>query len=141
MKKLLLPLSIFCCLTATTPVDNFITQLSQKMQEYYKANPTQQAVLVFNQEKYSPADTAFFQAYVFNSDMEPIQEKKILTLGIFDSNGAAIQKINFSVFTGQVANQIIIPSTAKPGSYKFIIYPLGSQNPAPILFTKEISIY
>ncbi|MFM9840600.1 MAG: hypothetical protein ACKVOQ_20195 [Cyclobacteriaceae bacterium] len=141
MKKIILPLLLLVCLSAMMPIDNFIAVLSQKMEAYYQSHPQEQVQLIFNQEKYAPSDTAFFQTYLLNEDFIAAKGKRILTLGIFDADGKMAQKINFSVFDGLASNQIIISPETLPGVYLFAIYnPEIKDLTSSLLYSKEISV-
>jgi hypothetical protein len=140
MKKLILSLFALICFLALSPIDNFIAVLSQKMDAYYQNHPQEQAQLIFNQEKYAPSDTAFFQTYLLNEDFTAHKGKRILTLEVFGADGKVDQKINFSVFDGQANNQIIISPDTQPGIYLFAVYNNEIKNPSSILYSKEISI-
>jgi hypothetical protein len=143
MKKIALPLLTvtFSCLLALSPIDNFIAVLAQKMDAYYQSHPQEQVHLIFNQEKYAPSDTAFFQTYLVNEDFSAPKGKRILTLGIFGTDGKMTQKINFNVFEGRTNNQIVIPSSTQPGTYLFAVYYTEAEDPSSsFLYSKEISI-
>ncbi len=141
MKKISLILLALLCILAMSPIDDFIAVLSQKMDAYYQSHPQEQAQLIFNQEKYAPSDTAFFQTYLLSEDFAATRGKRILTLGIFGSDGKIIQKINFSLVDGHANNQIIISSDTQPGIYLFAVYHTEAKDPsASFIYSKEISI-
>ncbi|MBI3220282.1 MAG: hypothetical protein HYZ44_12285 [Bacteroidetes bacterium] len=141
MKKIITLAFISCLFIATKPAEDFVATLKQKLEEYVKYNPVDQAILIFNQDKYAIADTAFFQVYLLNEDMTAVKGKKILSLSIYDSNGKAIQKTNFSVVNGRANNQMAISALTAPGVYLFTVsYAQNMDDASAILFTKEIAI-
>ncbi len=141
MKKLMISLLLFGSLCAMMPIDNFIATLSQKLESYYKRYPQEQAILIFNQEKYAASDTAFFQAYLVDNDFALIKGKRIITLAMIDANGKAVQKINFNVLNSFASNQLVISSDTPPGIYLFAVYPTETKEAeVAILFSQEISI-
>lgn len=141
MKKISLSLLALFCLLAMSPIDNFIAVLSQKMEVYYQSHPQEQVHLIFSQEKYAPSDTVFFQTYLVNEDFSASKGKRILTLGVFGSDGKMTQKINFNVFDGRTNNQIVIPTSTQPGIYLYAVYYTEAEDPSSsFLYSKEISI-
>ncbi len=141
MKKILTLVLLSCLLLANKPADDFISVLKQKLEEYAKNNPSDQAILVFNQEKYAASDTVFFQTYLVNEDMQAVKGKKILALNIFDKEGKSIQKINFSVMNGRANNQLAISPQTPSGVYLLAVtYAQNLTDESAILFTREIVI-
>ncbi len=141
MKKIALLVFISSLLIASKPADDFVAMLKQKLEEYAKSNPSDQAILIFNQEKYAIADTAFFQAYLVNEDRVSIKGKKILALTIYDITGKLVQKMNFSIVNGKANNQLAISPTTSPGVYLFAIsYAQNMSEESAVLFAKEILI-
>jgi hypothetical protein len=141
MKKTVLIGIAILLVSAMRPTDDFVTILSKKLEAYYQIHPHEQIHVVFNQEKYSPADTAFFQVYFLDNSQLGLKKKRILTLGLFDSNGNLIEKINFNVSDNRGGNQIVIPENTLSGNYMcaLIDYETSDINNKP-LFLKEILI-
>jgi hypothetical protein len=141
MKKIITLALISSLFIASIPADDFVSMLKQKLEEFNKNNSADRAILVFNQKKYAVADTAFFQTYLFNEEMIGVKGKKILSLTIYDTNGKAIQRINFSVTNGKANNQLAISPATPPGVYLFSVnYAQNSDDESGILFAKEIAI-
>ena len=80
MKKIITLALISSLFIASIPAEDFVSMLRQKLEDYNKYNPADRAILVFNQQKYAVADTAFFQTYLFNEEMIGIKGKPLFYL-------------------------------------------------------------
>jgi hypothetical protein len=141
MKKNICLTLILSCLLGFAPPDDFIASLSVKLSEFKKRNPVEQAIVIFNQEKYAISDTAFFQLHLVNEDFLPIEGKRIIELALFDVNGKKIQQIKFNVFNGLAANQLAISAQTQPGIYLFAFYKEYERaSQKSILYSSEIKI-
>lgn len=111
--------------------------------EKWQSNfPLHRVQVFFNQSKYAPGDTVFFQTYLLNEAQSRIAGRQILRLSVFDCNNRRVADINFPVRNGSGANQLALPGTLEPGFYKLVIYDGWMKNFGSDLFyyhTLEVS--
>ncbi|HWA35369.1 MAG TPA: hypothetical protein VG737_14615 [Cyclobacteriaceae bacterium] len=92
--------------------------IRQKLQEWQSTFPKHHVDVFFNQTKYSPGDTAFFNTYYLTEQGARVPGRQILHLLLFSCTGKQISHINFFVREGVGSNQIVLPDTLKPGVYE-----------------------
>ena len=111
--------------------------------EKWQSNfPLHQVQVFFNQSKYAPGDTVFFQTYLLNEQQSRIAGRQILNLTLFDCSNREVAHINFRVRDGSGANQLPLPGTLEPGFYKLVIHDGWMKNFGSDLFyshTLEVS--
>ena len=139
MKKLILLFGFFI-LGAWIQSDDFIARLSSKLDTFNQQRPEGHLYVVFNQDKYAESDTAYFSAYWLNADLLPRNGKKIVSLGIVNSEGELIKKINFNVQDGRASNQFVIPAQIKSGVYTVAAFDPETNSESTILFSKKITL-
>ena len=141
MKKIIFLTIILSTLLSFAPPDDFIRNLSLKLDEFKKKNPVDQVIVIFNQEKYAVGDTAFFQFNLVDDEFLPIKGKRIISLGLFSEPKKQIQKINFVVTDGHATNQLLISPEVSPGIFHFVFYSESKKDLEKFaLYSKEFKI-
>jgi len=117
-------------------------EVLSKCYETYQANwPLTKLHLIFNQEKFSPGDTAFFKAYFLNENLIGIKDIQIINLDVVDSKGQSVIQFKFKVNNGIGQNQIPIPNDIQAGIYVISAYSSWMKNFDPeLIFKKKITI-
>lgn len=117
--------------------EDFLAQVKKKFSVFQQKNLRVKVYLSFNQEVYSPGDTAFFQARFMTESLMPVGGKQILSLDVVDASGQVVEHENFSVKDGLGSNQIVISKKISPGLYTFIAYSEWMRNFEKDLFFQK----
>jgi hypothetical protein len=97
--------------------------------------------LIFDQPSYAPGDTVFFSAWHVNEESKFVKGNHSATLELVSPNGTSVQLMNFKLTDGRGVNQVVIPSTAQPGPYRFYAYTNWMRNfGTEWFFRKSITI-
>lgn len=121
--------------------EDFIKVLTEKFGRYTKQHQQVKVHLFFNQDKYSPGDTAFYKAYFLTDALQLVPGKQILNLEIYNQDGRIVQHQSFSVRDGVGANQIILSKNINPGIYLFVAYSDWMKNfSSDFFYHKQITI-
>lgn len=110
------------------------SDVMSQFQKWQSNFPLHRVQVFFNQNKYSPGDTVYFQAFLLNEQQLRIAGRQILNLTLFDCNNHEVAQINFRVRDGSGANQLPLPGTLEPGFYKLVIHDDWMKNFGPGLF-------
>lgn len=137
MKKKYLFVFIGFSLISLNTIDDLISTLSIRLDQYSKLNYQENVCLILNQQTYSIHDTVFFSAYYYNSNLLPIKEKRIFSVGLVSETSQLVSKINIAILNGQSFNQIPIPSNTIPGIYQLVVFDPDKKQ---IFFTKDLKI-
>ncbi len=105
-----------------------------QFQKWQSDLPVHRIQAFFNQSKYSPGDTVFFQTYLLSEQQSRIAGRQMLSLSVFDCSDREVVHINFPVRNGSGANQLALPGTLEPGSYRLVIRDDWMKNFGPGLF-------
>jgi hypothetical protein len=117
------------------------SQFAQSLEVYSPVRHSQALHLVFNQPKFSPRDTIWFKAYLFDADFGGVNGKQLIHTNLVDSEGRVLQHFNFNVNDGVGHNQLILRDTLSPGVYLLTAHTDWIKRFAPAhLFTKEILV-
>ena len=115
--------------------------VAQKFEAYQSLWPKTKLHLIFNQNKFSPGDTAWFKAYFLTENLTGVKGKQLIELNLVDSQGRSKFHLNFIVLNGIAQNQMIIPDTVSVGIYLVTAHSNWMKNFGPdFIFRKEISI-
>lgn len=117
--------------------EDFIKVLTEKFGRYTKQHQQVKVHLFFNQDKYSPGDTAFYKAHFLTDALQLLPGKQILNLEIYNKDGKIVQHQSFSVRDGVGANQIILSKSIAPGIYLFVAYSDWMKNFSTDLFYRK----
>lgn len=140
MKKIIIAI-ISICVHYKLTAQSGAASLVQRFDAYQAMLPATKLHLIFNQDKYSPGDTAFFKAYFLKENLTAVSGKQLLELNLVDSNGASRLRMMFNVNEGVGQNQLVIPGSIPPGFYLITAHSSWMKNFDPIpFFKKEISI-
>src|SRR3954471_13194983 len=82
--------------------------LSQKYESHSRVWKKTRLLLVFNQPKYAPGDTAWFKTYFIDENAQRISGKQLIEFDLVDSNGQSKIHFIFYVIDGVGTNQTII---------------------------------
>ncbi|MFM9839359.1 MAG: hypothetical protein ACKVOQ_13910 [Cyclobacteriaceae bacterium] len=114
---------------------------SQKFDTYQSIWPKTKLHLIFNQDKYSPGDTAYFKAYFLKENLLGVESKQLINFNLVDSHGQVKIHFKFNTENGLGQNQLAIPDTLSAGIYVITAYSNWMRNFDPaFIFKKEISI-
>jgi hypothetical protein len=140
MKKFIFIAFISCFTISGFTQDKAITWSSQ-FDEYQKTWPRLEITAVFNQQKYSPGDTAFLKLYITLKNRTRTSGKQLAEINLIDSNGISILKTLINVTDGIGKNQLIIPSSTPPGIYLMTAHTQFMKNFSPVhVYKKEIEV-
>jgi hypothetical protein len=129
----------FAFLTGTAQIN--VPNLSKKFVAYQEIWPKTKLHLIFNQEKFSPGDTAWFKTYFLSDNLNFIAGKQLIDLHLVNSKGKSIIHFLVSVENGIGANQLVIPDTLSAGIYLITAYSSWMKNFDPaLIFKKKIAI-
>jgi hypothetical protein len=140
MKKNIIIIISFCACFELT-AQSVVSTLVQKFDAYQAILPKTKLHLVFNQDKYSPGDTAFFKAYFLKEDLHAIAGKQLIDLNLVDSKGESKLHLMFNVNNGVGQNQLVIPNSIPAGIYLVTAHSSWMKNFNPVpFFKKEIIV-
>lgn len=88
--------------------------LVEKTNTYFKAWPEPKLMLLFNQDKYSPGDTAYFRAF-YQVDPEPVVKQELMDVFLIGAHGKLVLSHKFLIDNGIGAGQLILPDTLSAG--------------------------
>lgn len=138
MKKTLIIVLLSCSMMGWTQPN--IT-LTQKFTAYQKLWPKTTLKLFFNQEKFSPGDTAWFKAYFLTEDLLGVKGNQLIEMNLVDSKGEAKLHILFAVMNGVGYNQFVIPETLPAGIYLITAHSSWMKNfGSDFIYKKRIEI-
>lgn len=101
---------------------DFIKTLTKKLQEYKSQKPHVNVFLFFNQNIYTPGDTAYFSAHFLTEDLAPIGGRQVIRVELIDQSGSLVFFENIAVKEGKGSNQVAIPADLKAGVYQWVAY-------------------
>ena len=141
MSKVLFTGIVFLCTLFDGGAQPNVAALSQKFEAYQSAWPKTRLYLAFNQEKFSPGDTAWFKAYFLTENLTGIAGKQLIDLTLVNSRGESRVRFMFNVNNGLGHNQLAIPDTLSAGIYFVTAYSSWMKNFDPaFIFKKKIVI-
>lgn len=141
LKKCLVLVAVFYFSILTCDAQSAIAELSQKFNSYQVAWPGIKLHLIFNQNKFSPGDTAWFKAYFLKEDLTRIEGKHLVDVNLVNRHGQIAHHLIFQVSDGLGQNQIAIPDSLSAGIYLVTAHTsLMSQVDPSFIFKKEITI-
>lgn len=113
----------------------------QKYDTYQSKWPNVSIYMVFNQDKYSPGDTAYFKAYFLDEELKGIPGRQLLELNLIGQKRTSMVHFMFSVENGIGFNQIAIPDTLSAGIYLVTVTSTWMMNfdPPPV-FEQEVIV-
>lgn len=103
-------------LAAITGLAQSTNTLVEKTNTYFKAWPEPKLMLLFNQDKYSPGDTAYFRAF-YQVDPEPVVKQELMDVFLIGARGNLILSHKFLIDNGVGAGQLILPDSLTAGLY------------------------
>jgi len=114
---------------------------TQKFNAYQSILPRTKLHLVFNQDKFSPGDTAYFKTYFLKEDLSGVAGKQLIELNLVDSKGEPKLHFSFTVTQGVGQNQMAIPLSLPAGIYLVTAHSSWMKNFNPLpFFKKEITV-
>jgi hypothetical protein len=117
------------------------SQFAEKLEAYSLLRHSQVLHLVFNQPKFSPGDTVWFKAYLFDADFGGVKGKQLVHTNLVDSEGRVLQNFNFNVHDGIGYNQLILADSLSAGIYLLTAHTDWIKRFSPAhFFTKEIVV-
>jgi hypothetical protein len=120
MKKYFLSCSIFF-LSLSPDYAQQYRQVDKNLSVYYRLNPNSKISLFFNQPNYVAGDTAYFLIRLVNAvDFKPIKKKTVIHLMLVNKSGKNEFDQFLLVEEGFAPNQMIIPPTLPPGTYRLL---------------------
>jgi hypothetical protein len=140
--KVLLLFCLSLVITSFVWVDEDVIKFfTEKFENYTKRHKQVKVHLFFNQDKYSPGDTAFYKAHFLTDGLQLLPGKQILNLELYNQDGKIVQHQSFSVRDGVGANQIILSKSISPGIYLLVVYSDWMRNfSANLFYQKQITI-
>jgi hypothetical protein len=111
--------------------------IRQQLGKWQSRIPKHQVDVFFNQSKYSPGDTVYFNSYYLDEQGGRVPGRQILHLLLFNCTGKQIIHINFFVRNGTGFNQLVLPDTLKPGLYEADLYSDWMKNFNRSIFTHQ----
>ena len=118
-----------------------LTIFSQKYDDYQSIWPKTKLHLIFNQDKFSPGDTAYFKAYFLREDLLGVTGKQLIDINLLDSHGQSKLHIKINVYNGIGHNQLALPDRLSPGIYLVTAHSNWMKNfSSALIFRKEIII-
>src|SRR5690349_9739269 len=121
-----------------------LSAMAQEPYERYAVwsaeNPSMKTSLFFNQEKYSPGDTAYFKVYLLENN-KLLKGSNVMALSVINDRRQQCARVNFRINGGQTHNRIFLPDSLHPGYYKFVaLSEWMIDNPSSPFFATEIPI-
>jgi len=114
---------------------------SQKFLAFQSTWPKTQVYLHFNQDKFSPGDTAFFKAYFLTEELSGVRGQQLINLDVIDWSGESKLHTLFKVTNGLGQNQFVIPDTFPAGIYSVTAYSSWMKNfDQALFFKKQIAV-
>jgi hypothetical protein len=132
---------LLCVALLQAQAQKSVDDLTRRYDDFRKRVPGVSLVLLLNQEKYAPGDTAWFKAYFLNNDSSPVKGRQLLDVALVSAGGEVLQHFMFSAKDGAGFNQLVFPADIKPGVYTIAAYSnwMKSFTPPP-LFSKQITV-
>ncbi|MCA4894914.1 MAG: hypothetical protein ING84_07925 [Cytophagales bacterium] len=97
--------------------------------------------LVFNQDKFSPGDTAFFKVYILSNSLKSIAGSRMLDFYFVDSKATQISHHIFRIKDGLGFGQFVVPTYISAGLYTMVARLYGHNSTAsPGTFFKVFPI-
>lgn len=97
-------------------------------------------ILIFNQPKYVPGDTAYFNGYM-PQGYQMINKSHVVSIKLIGRNNEIVSYERFLFLNGVVSAQIIIPPFVVPDVYKLIFFvETGYQAETPALYVGDMVI-
>lgn len=140
MIRVVLIVAILCCALCQLCAQSPASRVTQKYNAYQAQWEKPQLHIVFNQEKFSPGDTAWFNAYFLKQDLTFIRGREIIEINLVDSTGLSLLHISSSLNDGRGHGQLIIPRALKPGIFLIAAYSSQMLNFPGYFFEKKIEI-
>jgi len=138
LSKIIIGISFLLLTTSLVlPEDDFIQTLIKKMREYKAKSPHVKVYLAFNQNRYTPGDTAFFAAHFLADDLHPIVGRQILRVELVDQEGNVVFFEHITVKDGLGANQVVIPEGLSAGRYQWVSYSEYMKNFDPHFYFRQ----
>ena len=137
MNKALATGIVFLCTLFDAGAQPNVAALSQKFEAYQSAWPKTRLYLAFNQDKFSPGDTAWFKAYFLTENLTGVAGKQLIDLNLVDSRGESRVRFMFNVNNGLGHNQLAIPDTLSAGIYFVTAYCSWMKNFDPAFILKK----
>src|SRR5258705_10637396 len=122
MNKVIVTGIVFLCTLSDGGAQPNGAALTQKFDAYQSTWPRTKVHLVFNQDKFSPGDTAYFKVYFLNEDLTGVAGKQLIDLNLVDSRGESKLHFMVNVNNGLGYNQLAIPDTLPAGVYLVTAY-------------------
>lgn len=112
-----------------------LRELDRTMAAYYQNVSPLKVHLTVNQPSYVPGDTIFFRAIVVTeADNKVIDKNTILHVMMMDAEGQAVTNQKVRLDAGTASNQLILPTSIKPGLYVLVAYHDWMKNSSPEFF-------
>lgn len=143
LAKLLVITTITVGLMAVRPLSDadFITELTEKLENYNKLFPHSKLYLDFDQPSYAPGDTAFFRAYLLNEDLSITKGRQVVHLVLVDVDGNEVLRNAISVDNGITECQFIVDKEISSGRYLLVAYTNWMKNfPKDLYFTTPFTV-
>jgi hypothetical protein len=123
---------LVCIMTLEASAQMSLIDVTKKYNDFRKVHKDGARLhLVFNQDRYTAGDTAWFKVYFLNSDMSPVKGRQLVNFGLVSPEGVLTQHFLFGVTDGIGSNQVILPVDASAGIYSVAAYNSWMKNFAP----------
>lgn len=142
--KFFLVLSAFLLtISASAFQDQPLRELDRTLETYYQNVTPLKVHLTINQSSFVPGDTAFFRASVVSErDQKFIDKTSILHVMLINAAGNAVTNQKVRLENGTANNQLVIPTSVKPGLYVLVAYHDWMKNgPSEFFFQTFILIH
>ena len=110
----------FCTLTASSQ-SAVISDVAQKLSDYYQLYPTEKIQLITDKEVYKPEEIVWFSMLVTNSigqQVKPASNQIIVNL--YSDNGVQITNDFFKAGSGFIKGDLVLPKGLKEGKYVLV---------------------
>lgn len=116
-------------------------QLIDQYNRYQTAWSKTKLHLSFNQYKFTPGDTAYFNAYYLDEKLHGVKGKQLINIHLVDPNGVSVVHNKFNVNYGTGFNQLVIPDSLSAGNYSIVAYSNWMRNfDQKFFFQRTVSV-
>ncbi len=121
--------------------DIALDSIRAKVANYGGADPASVLFAHFDKTIYNNTETAWFTAYLLNSNEQVIQPSALLVILVNEANRSVVAELKFAIHNGTAYGNIEIPDSVPSGNYSFILYTNILLNGRPKdVFTQHIGI-
>ncbi len=124
-------------------------EVRSTFQYYFASRAPVHLELTFNQAKYTPGDTIWFNAWLMHDDLTPTKGIQLVHVHLIDHRGNSQLTGVISTRDGVGHSQLILPATLEPAFYQVVAFTAWQRNfgrsaffkkDIPIVKTKSIAL-